>query len=69
LTFAEPSLQNQKEELDRMRRELNFANERLDDATRSKSNEVSSMASVYKRQIHELEDSLKVEQFIILSSI
>lgn len=43
-----------------MRRELNFANERLDDATRAKSNEVSGMASVYKRQIHELEDELKV---------
>ncbi|KAG8819449.1 sla2 Src-like adaptor 2, partial [Serendipita sp. 399] len=56
---------NQKEELDRLRRELDFANERLDDATRAKSNEVSSMSSVYKRQIHELEDSLKAKQLRI----
>ncbi|KIM27928.1 hypothetical protein M408DRAFT_329841 [Serendipita vermifera MAFF 305830] len=53
---------NQKEEVDRLRRELDFTNERLDDATRAKSNEVSGMASVYKRQIHELEDELKAKQ-------
>ncbi|KAG8784995.1 sla2 Src-like adaptor 2 [Serendipita sp. 405] len=56
---------NQKEELDRLRRELDFANERLDDATRTKSNEVSSMSSVYKRQIYELEESLKAKQLRI----
>lgn len=49
-----------KEEMDRLRRELNFANERADDASRSKNSEVSSVLSKYNRQISELEDSLRV---------
>jgi huntingtin-interacting protein 1-related protein len=49
-----------KEELDRVRRELNFANERAEDASRSKSSEVSSVLSRYNRQISELEESLRV---------
>lgn len=49
-----------KEEIDRLRRELNFANERAEDASRSKSSEVSSVLSKYNRQISELEDSLRV---------
>lgn len=56
---------NHKEELDRVRRELNFANEKLEDAERARSHDVSGMASVYKRQIHELEDSLKAKQLRI----
>lgn len=55
-----------KEELDRLRRELNFANERAEDASRSKSSEVSSVLSKYNRQISDLEDSLRV-RFILLS--
>ncbi|KAJ3936241.1 MAG: ANTH domain-containing protein [Lentinula lateritia] len=51
-----------KEEMDRLRRELNFANERADDASRSKNSEVSSVLSKYNRQISELEDSLRVKQ-------
>ena len=49
-----------KEELDRMKREINYANERAEDATRSKSGEVSVVLSKYNRQINELEDSLRV---------
>lgn len=49
-----------KEEMDRLRRELNFANERADDVSRSKNSEVSSVLSKYNRQISELEDSLRV---------
>lgn len=51
---------SQKDELDRLRREINFANERAEDATRSKSSEVSHVLSKYNRQIQELEDSLRV---------
>lgn len=49
-----------KEEIDRIRRELNFANERAEDASRHKSSEVSSLMSKYNRQLSELEDSLRV---------
>ncbi|KAF9076036.1 ANTH-domain-containing protein [Rhodocollybia butyracea] len=51
-----------KEDMDRIRRELNFANERADDASRSKNSEVSSVLSKYNRQISELEDSLRTKQ-------
>lgn len=49
-----------KDELDRLRREINFANERAEDASRSKSSEVSGVLSKYNRQMTELEDSLRV---------
>ncbi|KAF9508251.1 hypothetical protein BS47DRAFT_1373689 [Hydnum rufescens UP504] len=54
-----------KDEIDRLKRELSFANERLDDATRNKSSEVSSMMSKYNRQLNELEDSLRSKQYQI----
>ncbi|KAL4269250.1 SLA2 family protein [Pleurotus pulmonarius] len=54
-----------KEEIDRLRRELNFANERAEDASRSKSSEVSSVLSKFNRQISELEDSLRAKQMQI----
>lgn len=50
----------QKEELDRLKREINFAHERAEDATRSKSSEVSGVLTKYNRQLTELEDSLRV---------
>lgn len=49
-----------KDELERIRRELNFANERAEDAGRSKSSEVSGILGKYNRQLNELEDSLRV---------
>lgn len=51
---------NHKDELDRLRRELDFANERAEDATRSRSSDMSSILSKYNRQMTELEDSLRV---------
>ena len=55
-----------KDELDRLKRELNFANERAEDVSRSKSSEVSSVLTKYNRQLTELEDSLRVRQVLIL---
>ena len=54
-----------KDEMDRLRREINFANERAEDASRSKSSEVSSVLAKYNRQINELEDSLRVRLFAV----
>ncbi|KDQ63306.1 hypothetical protein JAAARDRAFT_53531 [Jaapia argillacea MUCL 33604] len=54
-----------KDELDRLRRELNFANERAEDASRSKSSEVSNVLTKYNRQLTELEDSLRAKQIQI----
>ncbi|KDQ17755.1 hypothetical protein BOTBODRAFT_144059 [Botryobasidium botryosum FD-172 SS1] len=54
-----------KEEIDRLRRELSFANERAEDATRNKSSEVSGMVAKYNRQLNELEDSLRSKQIQI----
>ncbi|KAI0068161.1 cytoskeleton assembly control protein [Artomyces pyxidatus] len=54
-----------KDEIDRLRREINFAQERAEDASRSKSSEVSNVLSKYNRQITELEDSLRSKQIQI----
>ncbi|KAG6862144.1 hypothetical protein C0995_004226 [Termitomyces sp. Mi166 len=54
-----------KEEIDRLRRELNFANERAEDSSRSKSSEVSNIMNKYNRQLSELEDTLRSKQFQI----
>ncbi|KAI0735019.1 cytoskeleton assembly control protein [Earliella scabrosa] len=54
-----------KDEIDRLRREISFANERAEDAARSKSSEVSGVLSKYNRQLTELEDSLRAKQMQI----
>ncbi|PPQ64485.1 hypothetical protein CVT26_002024, partial [Gymnopilus dilepis] len=54
-----------KEEIDRLRRELAFANERAEDASRSKNSEVSTVMSKYNRQLSELEDTLRAKQMQI----
>ncbi|KIY51265.1 ANTH-domain-containing protein [Fistulina hepatica ATCC 64428] len=54
-----------KDDIDRLRRELDFANERAEDSSRSKNSEVSSVMSKYNRQISELEDALRDKQFHI----
>ncbi|KZO95904.1 ANTH-domain-containing protein [Calocera viscosa TUFC12733] len=59
------SKSSQKEELDRIKRELSFANERAEDAGRTKSSEVTSMLSKYNRQLNELEDTLRAKQIQI----
>ena len=53
-------MQSHREELDRLKRDLSFANERAEDSSRNKSSEVSSVMSKYNRQLTELEDSLRV---------
>jgi chromosome segregation ATPase len=50
---------SQKEEFDRLKRDLMFANERAEDATRSKSSEMSGIMATLNRQIAELEDALR----------
>ncbi|TFK77333.1 cytoskeleton assembly control protein [Pluteus cervinus] len=49
----------QKEGIERIRRELNFANERSDDLSRSKNSEVSNVLKKFNRQISDLEASLR----------
>ncbi|KAG0143185.1 hypothetical protein CROQUDRAFT_661592 [Cronartium quercuum f. sp. fusiforme G11] len=51
-----------KDELERLRRDLRFAEERAEDASRSRSSETSSVISKYNRQLNELEDSLRSKQ-------
>ena len=53
-------LKSQKDELERLKRDLRFAEERADDASRSKGSEVSTLLSKYNRQLEELESSLQV---------
>jgi chromosome segregation ATPase len=54
-----------KDELDRLRRELDFALERADDASRNKNSEMSGVLAKYNRQLNELEDSLRSKQIQI----
>jgi hypothetical protein len=63
-TADEPNMQSHKDELERARRDLRCAEERAEDATRSKSSEVSGMLGKYNRQLNELEDSLRVRTTI-----
>ncbi|KAF8506725.1 cytoskeleton assembly control protein [Russula emetica] len=54
-----------REEIDRLRREIDFAHERAEDATRSKGSEMSTVLQRYNRQISDLEDSLRSKQIQI----
>lgn len=58
-------MQSHKDEMDRLRRELDFANERADDAGRNKGSEMQSVIKKYNRQLNELEDSLRVRASIV----
>ncbi|GAA6012414.1 hypothetical protein JCM8202_003319 [Rhodotorula sphaerocarpa] len=53
---------SQKEETERLKRDLRFAEERFEDATRNKGQEVSTVMSKFNRQIDELETSLRNKQ-------
>lgn len=48
-----------REELDKLRRELRMALDRADNLERSKGNELSSMLSKYNREMAELEEALR----------
>lgn len=52
--------QSHKDEMERLKRDLRFAEERAEDATRSRSSETSSVIAKYNRQLNELEESLRV---------
>ncbi|WVQ82124.1 hypothetical protein IAT38_004252 [Cryptococcus sp. DSM 104549] len=54
-----------REETERIKRDLSFANERAEDASRHKSTEVSGVMAKYNRQLTELEDSLRAKQLQI----
>ena len=56
--------QSHREEVERIKRDLAFANERAEDASRNKSSEVTHMLSKYNRQLTELEDSLRVRSLL-----
>ncbi|GAA5971861.1 hypothetical protein JCM11641_001545 [Rhodosporidiobolus odoratus] len=53
---------SQKEEVERLKRDLRFAEERFEDASRSKGSEVSTVMSKFNRQIEELEQTLRNKQ-------
>ncbi|GAA5904756.1 hypothetical protein JCM6882_008366 [Rhodosporidiobolus microsporus] len=53
---------SQKEEVERLKRDLRFAEERFEDASRSKGSEVSTVMSKFNRQIEELESTLRNKQ-------
>lgn len=49
-----------KEEVEKIKRELRFAIERADNAERAKGSEVSSLLSKYNREMADLEEALRV---------
>jgi huntingtin-interacting protein 1-related protein len=49
-----------KDELEKLKRELRFAKEKADDLDRSKSSELSAMLSKYNREMADLEEALHV---------
>ncbi|PLN82196.1 cytoskeleton assembly control protein Sla2 [Aspergillus taichungensis] len=50
-----------KEELEKVKRELRFALERAENAERSKGTEISAMLSKYNREMADLEESLRMK--------
>lgn len=51
---------NNKEEVEKVKRELRFAIERAENAERQKGTEISSLLSKYNREMADLEESLRV---------
>ncbi|KAL7422732.1 sla2 Src-like adaptor 2 [Cryptotrichosporon argae] len=51
-----------KEEIERLKRDLTFANERAEDVGRNKSSEVSGIMAKYNRQLNDLESTVKNKQ-------
>ncbi|KAI0162198.1 ANTH domain-containing protein [Xylariaceae sp. FL1272] len=50
-----------KDELEKLRRELRMANDRADNLERSKGNELSTMLSKYNREMADLEEALRTK--------
>ena len=53
-------MQSQKDELEKVKRELRFAKEKADDLERTKASELSSMLAKYNREMADLEEALHV---------
>ena len=53
-------MQSQKDDLEKVKRELRFAKERADDLERTKASELSSMLAKYNREMADLEEALHV---------
>ncbi|KAI1343351.1 ANTH-domain-containing protein [Xylariaceae sp. FL0016] len=51
-----------KDELEKLKRELRMANDRADNLERSKGNELSSMLAKYNREMADLEEALRTKQ-------
>lgn len=56
-----------REEVEKLKRELRLAIERAENAERSKGSEISSMLSKYNREMADLEESLRVSQAFFAS--
>src|SRR5271170_5888522 len=53
-------MQSQKDELEKVKRELRFAKEKADDLERTKASEMSAMLAKYNREMADLEEALHV---------
>lgn len=54
-----------REEVEKLKRELRFALEKADNAERAKGSELSSMLAKYNREMADLEEALRVDFFIV----
>lgn len=54
-----------REEVEKLKRELRFALEKADNAERAKGSELSSMLAKYNREMADLEEALRVDFFIM----
>jgi DNA repair exonuclease SbcCD ATPase subunit len=53
-------MQGQKDELEKVKRELRFAKEKAEDLERTKASEMSAMLAKYNREMADLEEALHV---------
>lgn len=60
----ESNQKSQKDELEKLKRELRFAKEKADELERTKASELSSMLAKYNREMADLEEILHVFQSI-----
>uniref|UniRef100_U9UIZ6 ANTH-domain-containing protein n=1 Tax=Rhizophagus irregularis (strain DAOM 181602 / DAOM 197198 / MUCL 43194) TaxID=747089 RepID=U9UIZ6_RHIID len=56
---------SQREDLERAKRDLNEANARIEELSRSRTNEISSLTSKFNKEKQELEDSLRSKQSFV----
>ena len=54
-----------REEVEKLKRELRFALEKADNAERAKGSELSSMLAKYNREMADLEEALRVDFFLV----